>query len=978
MIRFYIYFILCFLISFSSKSQEWELVWSDEFNGSTLDNNFWTHEVGTGDWGWGNGELQYYQPQNTSVSNGYLTIQAKEEPQGISGQWGVPYYYSSSRIVTRDKFSFQYGKIEARIKTMDGEGFWPAFWLLPQEPCWPGNGEIDIMEQWGSDGPSNTTTGAAHVGNGCQGSSNYVSWNTTIDGSFADDFHTYSVVWYEDYIGWYLDDELQYSITPSSYPDTYNWPFNNNDWYIILNLAIDAGGPNSNTVFPSNLMVDYVRVFQSDDVQGCTNPDASNYNPDATFDDGSCLEAITFNVDMNCSSVSAQTVYITGPFNDWCCTCHPLSDSDGDGIWSGEYTFNNDGTLEYKYCFDNWTGQENLLDDVQNSNGSCVEVTDYVNYANRRISLFGSDVIINDVYGSCSECLSGCTDPSAINYNSSANYDDGSCDYDCSTPQVIFSVNTDGGLPTGYSNVVVNGSWNDWGSWGVVLSDEDQDNIWEGTKELNPGTYEFLYAYTGNADNWSGWGMVGTVPVGSSCDYNPYDSYANYGVELECGDIIELPTVCFSQCTNCETPVSGCTDSQAANYNPLATLDDGSCYSPSACDLAPSGLFVDNIIHNRISFNWSLPLDPPSHYMIKYRQVGASTWTVMTAGTVNSIPFYGTSRTRYFMQPSTTYEWSIRSRVLDEDGSINCQSPWSPIQTYTTLAACPNLINHSTTTEANWVNFNAELPNSSVQIINSKGKLKRTDENSFRYVTGSADGIDFRKGNFTESTSYLWHTKTWCFGNADENENSDPQYHSGWGDFMAFSTEDLCDKLPFNLTSSTNANNTAITMSWDVPSSGQPHHYFLELNNLSTGQQFLWNNIPGSATSKTKYNQVSGHAFSWRIRGACGSIGTSWATPFTSLAYYTLGAARFNVISDLMIYPNPSNNVFNLSFSSLKVKSITIRVVNAIGSEIYKVNLHAADGVFKHQLDMIDYSKGVYFIELISEKGTVNSKIFLQ
>ena len=63
--------------------------------------------------------------------------------------------------------------------------------------------------------------------------------------------------------------------------------------------------------------------------------------------------------------------------------------------------------------------------------------------------------------------------------------------------------------------------------------------------QLEPGTYEFLYVYTGSADNWSGWGLVGNVPVGSSCDYNPYDSYANYGVELECGDMISLPTVCF-------------------------------------------------------------------------------------------------------------------------------------------------------------------------------------------------------------------------------------------------------------------------------------------------------------------------------------------------------------------------------------------------------------------------------------------------
>ena len=81
-----------------------------------------------------------------------------------------------------------------------------------------------------------------------------------------------------------------------------------------------------------------------------------------TFDDGSCVENINFNVDMNCSGENPETVYITGPFNNWCCNCNPMSDDDGDGIWSATYSFeNNDGQLEYKYCIDNWASQENLI-----------------------------------------------------------------------------------------------------------------------------------------------------------------------------------------------------------------------------------------------------------------------------------------------------------------------------------------------------------------------------------------------------------------------------------------------------------------------------------------------------------------------------------------------------------------------------------------------------------------------------------------
>ncbi|MDA9898438.1 family 16 glycosylhydrolase, partial [Flavobacteriales bacterium] len=424
--------LVIFIISYANQlhAQNWQLLWSDEFNGSSLDQTKWSHEIGTGDWGWGNGELQFYKPDNTTVSNGKLSIEARQEPQGLAGQWNEPYYFSSSRIKTAGKFDFKYGKVEARMKTLDGDGFWPAFWLLPSVPCWPQNGEIDIMEQWGNNGPTNETSGATHVGNSCEGSSIYQSWNTTIDGSYADDYHVYSIIWYEDYIGWYVDGDLKHSISPNTFSGNFEWPFNNNNWYIILNLAIDNNGPSANTIFPSNLDVDYVRVYQTADVLGCTNPNSSNYNSQATFDDGSCIDLINFNVDMNCSGLNPGTVYITGPFNNWCCECNPMTDEDGDGIWSASYSFeDNDGQLEYKYCYDNWIGQENLVDDALSGNGSCVSVTDYTNYANRKLYFNGGEITTNDVYGQCLECISGCIDPNANNYNPEAEADDGSCTY---------------------------------------------------------------------------------------------------------------------------------------------------------------------------------------------------------------------------------------------------------------------------------------------------------------------------------------------------------------------------------------------------------------------------------------------------------------------------------------------------------------------------------------------------------------------
>ena len=264
---------IIFLVSYTASfSQNWQLIWEDDFNGNSLDQSKWVHDIGTGSqygmWGWGNGELQYYQPQNTILNNGIAKIEVKEEPNGIVDSWGASSYFSSSKITTKGIFDFRYGKVEARIKTIDGQGFWPAFWMLPTGGSWPCDGEIDIMEQWGNNYLTNSTTGAAHIGT-CpysQSTHFYESFSSYISsGSCADDFHTYSVIWKEDTITWYVDETELFSLNPSSYwsiPSQSAWPFNANEWYLMINLAITQAGPNSNTVFPNQMEIDYVRVYQ--------------------------------------------------------------------------------------------------------------------------------------------------------------------------------------------------------------------------------------------------------------------------------------------------------------------------------------------------------------------------------------------------------------------------------------------------------------------------------------------------------------------------------------------------------------------------------------------------------------------------------------------------------------------------------------------------------------------------------------------
>ena len=364
-------FLILSIILFATFSfwQGWTLVWEENFSGSSLDQSVWTHEIGTGSqnglWGWGNGELQFYQSNNTEVSGGTLKIIAKEEPAGLTDSWGNTMYYSSSRIKTDNKFMVKYGKIEARIKTVNGEGFWPAFWMLPSGGQWPCDGEIDIMEQWGNDWPTNETTGAAHIGT-CphsQSTHQYRSFQyQSQNGNYASDFHLYSIEWDENYIAWYVDNIKVYQVSPTSFPTIpgqHTWPFNSNDWYLILNLAITQSGPNSLTVFPSQIEIDYIKVYENNGVLGCKDPQALNYNSLATISNGSCEYQITFKVDMNGVSSSFSIPEVNGTFNNWCGSCWQMEDLDGDGVWEKQVTML-EGYYEFKLSADNCFISESL------------------------------------------------------------------------------------------------------------------------------------------------------------------------------------------------------------------------------------------------------------------------------------------------------------------------------------------------------------------------------------------------------------------------------------------------------------------------------------------------------------------------------------------------------------------------------------------------------------------------------------------
>jgi beta-glucanase (GH16 family) len=214
------------------------------------------HETGAG--GWGNNELQYYREDNTSLVNGNLVITAKEQRYGQSN-------YTSSRIVSRGKKAFKFGRVDIRASLPKGQGLWPALWMLGTNITsvgWPVCGEIDIMELTGN--LPNRVLGSVHFGSSPE-KRQIRSMAKYLDGnkSFHNEFHVFSIIWKDNLIEFLVDDEKYFTITPQDMGNEL-YPFNKS-FFFIMNVAVGGnlpGSPDPSTPFPQHMIVDYIRVFQ--------------------------------------------------------------------------------------------------------------------------------------------------------------------------------------------------------------------------------------------------------------------------------------------------------------------------------------------------------------------------------------------------------------------------------------------------------------------------------------------------------------------------------------------------------------------------------------------------------------------------------------------------------------------------------------------------------------------------------------------
>jgi beta-glucanase (GH16 family) len=245
------------------QPRDWKLVWSDEFDGESLDVSKWEIEVNA--FGGGNHELQIYtdRDENVRVENGHLVIEARKDHYGIAG---TVREYSSGRIRSKRRGDWKYGRFEIRARLPAGQGVWPAIWMLPTKEhygTWAASGEIDIMEFKGQE--PNVVWGTLHHGGSWPNNRHKGDTMKLETGNFTDAFHTFAVEWEEGVVRWYVDDQLFQTQTEwSSDGQKFPAPFDQ-QFHLILNLAIGGGfvgPPNERTEFPRQFLVDFVRVSQ--------------------------------------------------------------------------------------------------------------------------------------------------------------------------------------------------------------------------------------------------------------------------------------------------------------------------------------------------------------------------------------------------------------------------------------------------------------------------------------------------------------------------------------------------------------------------------------------------------------------------------------------------------------------------------------------------------------------------------------------
>ena len=784
-------------------------------------------------------------------------------------------------------------------------------------------------------------------------------------------------------------------------------------------VATAAADPVSGFVFYGDIAIDEVCVDEYLVIDGCTDPLALNYDPLANNDDGSCnycadtYSTLTVGGGSWQSEVSwtltnsSGTVILTGgaPYSGTLCLpddCYTLTmvDAYGDG-WNGN-TWDAPGLGVSLTLATGSTGTA----DFTVGTGVCPVYgctdTAAVNY----------DASADTDDGSCDYL--GCTNPTATNYDATATIDDGSCVFGCTLDEVTLtmfdSYGDGGGMITidGVDYTLLTGFSNSWSNICIDLS----------------GCVDIIYTAT---DSWSyenSWEITdasGTViasggdasgQVGSGCavygctDPNAcnYDASANtddgscltaYGCTDPAAYNYDANATCDDG--SCVAVVLGCTDPAACNYDANANTDDGSCltvygctdntqfnYDPLAtCDDGSCVPFTYGCTDPAASnYNSSVNTDDGSCIYLGCTDPAADNYDA--TATVDDGSCTYTVVSGCTDPAADNYDAS----ATQDDGSCTYSNtcPESPITGLFIDGIIDDRVN------ANFDNMNTYDANGNqvcrVDQIRIQYRPVGTSAWSAKNIA-SPVGYDPNTGicnstqatmkpirNLTLATTYEWRVKVWyCSGG-----------NGGWVDGTPFTTADECPNVA-NFTAY-GANPTKATFDWDASNGVYDFvRIKLRVDSISNPSGSDWTlaggfGVPYGTNTKNKNGLVPGETYRGQARTWCDPNGgaynsLSW-TPIVTWTQPTNRLEGGTAINNLDVYPNPSRDVFNVAFTSEEVQDLEVRVINVVGEVVYTENLQQFVGEYTKSIDLATYTKGVYFLEITTNNGVVNKKLILQ
>ena len=502
-----------------------------------------------------------------------------------------------------------------------------------------------------------------------------------------------------------------------------------------------------------------------------------------------------------------------------------------------------------------------------------------------RSGLLNSNACQTDIYG--------CMDPNATNYNLNANIDDGSCFYPCLLDEVTLIMTDSYGDGWNANSITINGV-------DYALADVNGDFTTSNVFTQYPGGYEdsvvlcmdlstcinVTYNSTGAYQNENSWSIIGGSGSVLASGNSTSGVVSIGSCVLGCTDVTAYnfnPNATVDD-GSCIAIILGCTDALAINYNASANTDDGSCtYSNVCSEPIPTGLFTSNIVHNRATINWDNMNDANctvDQYRIKYREVGTNSWSQKNMCTPLGSCTWACNKTDKLilgLNPSTTYEYQIRAWYC---GAGN--SAWSSLNTFTTLDACPNVGNLTVSTPSTTkATFNWDASNGVYEFVRIKMRV---------------DGI---------------------------------------------------------------------------------------VNPISSD----WFNVGGAGVSyptftKNKNNLTPGETYRAQARTWCDPNGGAYKSDtWTPLVYWTQPTIRIEggeSIVNLEVYPNPSNDVFNISFTSESIQDLRVRVLSIVGEELIVEDLQQFIGEYTKKVSLNENAKGIYFLEIETKDGVINKKLILQ